>query len=82
LTTNYLAIRRHYPIWPLEGISTARINPENEDAIIVLETGHPSLATKTGSHWVLWQTGICIASTYHWVLRADRDRHHQLTCMA
>lgn len=37
--------------------STARINPENGDAIIVLETGHPSLATNIGSHWVLWQTG-------------------------
>ncbi len=37
--------------------STARINPVNGDAIIVLETGHPSLATNIGSHWVLWQTG-------------------------
>ena len=37
--------------------STARINPENGDAILVLETGHPSLATNIGSHWVLWQTG-------------------------
>jgi CubicO group peptidase (beta-lactamase class C family) len=37
--------------------STARINPKNGDAIIVLETGHPSLATNIGSHWVLWQTG-------------------------
>ena len=37
--------------------STARINPENGDAIIVLETGHPSLATNIGSHWALWQTG-------------------------
>ena len=37
--------------------STARINPENGDAIIMLETGHPSLATNIGSHWVLWQTG-------------------------
>lgn len=38
--------------------STARINPENGDAIIVLETGHPSLATNIGSLWILWQTGI------------------------
>merc|ERR1711991_178149 len=37
--------------------TTARVNPENGDAIIVLETGHPSLATNIGSHWVLWQTG-------------------------
>ena len=38
--------------------STARINPDNGDAIIVLETGHPSLASNIGSQWVLWQTGI------------------------
>jgi len=38
--------------------STARINPDNGDAIIVLETGHLSLATNIGSQWVLWQTGI------------------------
>ena len=37
--------------------STARINPENGDALIVLETGHPTLATTIGSQWVLWQTG-------------------------
>ncbi len=37
--------------------STARINPDNGDAIIVLVTGHPSLATKIGSEWLLWQTG-------------------------
>lgn len=37
--------------------STARINPDNGDAIIVLETGHLSLATEVGSQWVLWQTG-------------------------
>lgn len=37
--------------------STARINPDTRDAIILLETGHPSLATNIGSQWVLWQTG-------------------------
>ncbi|MFT5577977.1 MAG: CubicO group peptidase (beta-lactamase class C family) [Paraglaciecola psychrophila] len=37
--------------------STARINPANGDAIILLETGHLSLATNIGSQWVLWQTG-------------------------
>ncbi len=37
--------------------STARINPDTRDAIILLETGHPSLATSIGSQWVLWQTG-------------------------
>lgn len=37
--------------------STARINPDNRDAIIVLETGHLSLATNIGSQWLLWQTG-------------------------
>lgn len=37
--------------------STARINPATGDAIIILETGHPSLATQLGSQWVFWQTG-------------------------
>lgn len=37
--------------------TTARINPESGDAIIVLVTGHPSLATNIGSQWVLWETG-------------------------
>lgn len=37
--------------------STARINPATGDAIIILETGHPSLATRLGSQWVFWQTG-------------------------
>ena len=34
----------------------ARINPETNDAIIIMETGHPSLATNIGSEWVLWET--------------------------
>ncbi len=38
--------------------STARINPDTGDALIILETGHPSLATTIGSQWVLWQTGV------------------------
>ncbi|MCI5107753.1 MAG: beta-lactamase family protein [Pseudomonadales bacterium] len=37
--------------------TVARINPQIGDAIIVLLTGHPSLATRIGSEWVLWQTG-------------------------
>lgn len=37
--------------------SAARINPDNGDAIIVLVTGHPSLATNIGAEWLLWQTG-------------------------
>lgn len=39
-------------------INTAvRINPDNNDAIIILATGSPSIATDIGSQWVLWQTG-------------------------
>lgn len=37
--------------------TSARINPDTGDAIIVLETGSPSLATVLGYHWVFWQTG-------------------------
>lgn len=37
--------------------TAARVNPDTGDAIIVLETGSPSLATVLGFHWVIWQTG-------------------------
>lgn len=38
--------------------TTLRINPDNGDAIIVLVTGHPSLASAIGGEWTLWQTGV------------------------
>jgi CubicO group peptidase (beta-lactamase class C family) len=39
-------------------INTAvRLNPETGDGIIVLETGHPIMATKLASEWVFWKTG-------------------------
>ncbi len=39
-------------------INTAvRFNPANGDAIIVLETGSPLIATQLASEWVFWQTG-------------------------
>ncbi len=38
--------------------SSMRINPDNGDAVIVLATGHASLATKIASEWTLWQTGV------------------------
>jgi CubicO group peptidase (beta-lactamase class C family) len=39
-------------------INTAvRINPDNGDAIIVLVSGNPKLATLIGYEWTLWQTG-------------------------
>ena len=36
--------------------STVRLNPHSSDGLIVLVSGHPSLATRIGSEWVLWQT--------------------------
>lgn len=39
-------------------INTAiRLNPETGDGIIILETGHPNLATRLASEWVFWKTG-------------------------
>jgi CubicO group peptidase (beta-lactamase class C family) len=38
--------------------TSMRINPDNGDAIIVLVTGHPSLATAIAGEWTLWQTGV------------------------
>lgn len=36
---------------------SVRINPETNDAYIMLVNGHPSLASDIGAEWVLWQTG-------------------------
>lgn len=39
-------------------INTAvRLNPETGYGIIILETGHPIIATKLASEWVFWKTG-------------------------
>ncbi len=39
-------------------INTAiRLNPETGDGIIILETGHPIIATKLASEWVFWKIG-------------------------
>ena len=37
--------------------AAVRLNPDTGDGIIVLETGHPLLATKLASEWVFWKTG-------------------------
>jgi CubicO group peptidase (beta-lactamase class C family) len=37
--------------------SSVRLNPETSDGIVLLVSGHPSLASAIGSEWVLWQTG-------------------------
>ncbi len=37
--------------------SSARVNPDNGDGIVVLASGSPSLATVVGFHWVFWETG-------------------------
>lgn len=39
-------------------INTAvRLDPVTGDGIIILETGHPILATKLASEWLFWKTG-------------------------
>lgn len=38
--------------------ATVRINPSTGDAIIVLVTGSPDLASRLGAEWVFWQTGL------------------------
>ncbi len=38
--------------------AAVRINPDSGDAIIVLGSGNPSLATYLGFEWVFWQTGV------------------------
>lgn len=37
--------------------STVRLNPDTSDGIVLLVSGHPTLASNIGSEWVLWQTG-------------------------
>lgn len=43
--------------------ATVRINPSTQDAIIVLATGSKTLASRLGSEWVFWQTGVPDALT-------------------
>lgn len=38
--------------------ATVRINPNAEDAIIVLSTGSRALASQLGAEWVFWQAGL------------------------
>jgi CubicO group peptidase (beta-lactamase class C family) len=38
--------------------SAVRIHPETGDAIVVLVTGGPGLASDLGFEWVFWQTGV------------------------
>ena len=39
-------------------INTAiRLDPQSGNGIIVLETGHPLLATELAGEWVFWRTG-------------------------
>ena len=38
--------------------ATVRINPNTEDAIVVLATGSRGLASQLGAEWVFWQTGL------------------------
>lgn len=38
--------------------TAARINLKSKDGIIILETGNPSLATKSGDEWIFWKAGI------------------------
>ncbi len=37
--------------------TAARLDPASGDAIIVLETGNPLLATRLAGEWVFWKTG-------------------------
>ncbi len=38
--------------------ATLRVNPDNGAAFLMLVSGHPSLASTTGSEWTFWQTGV------------------------
>lgn len=37
--------------------ASVRINPDNDDAIVVLSSGGSLLATRLGAEWTYWQTG-------------------------
>lgn len=38
--------------------AAVRVNPDTGDAVIVLVTGHETLASELGTEWVFWQTGL------------------------
>lgn len=62
-TMLYIDIEKGEDIFGHDGKSTPpintaiRINPISGDGIIVLETGHPDLATRIASDWVFLETG-------------------------
>ncbi|MEQ9104571.1 MAG: serine hydrolase domain-containing protein [Rhodothermales bacterium] len=38
--------------------TAVRMDRSSGDGIIVLETGHPNMASRLGDHWIFWKTGI------------------------
>lgn len=59
----YIGLENNEDIFGHDGKSTPpintamRINPVTGDGIIILETGHPDLATRVASDWVFLKTG-------------------------
>jgi CubicO group peptidase (beta-lactamase class C family) len=37
--------------------TAARLNPRSGNGIVILQTGHPQLATRLAGEWVFWETG-------------------------
>jgi hypothetical protein len=62
-TMLYIDIENDDDIFGHDGQSTPpintaiRINPKTGDELIILETGHPDLATRIASDWVFIETG-------------------------
>ncbi|MEQ8860479.1 MAG: serine hydrolase domain-containing protein [Pseudomonadales bacterium] len=44
--------------------TTVRVDPDSGDAIIVLVTGNPDLASELGGEWVFWRTGRLDVGSY------------------
>ena len=50
--------------------TSMRINPDNGDALIVLVTGNPTLASAIGAEWTIWQTGVADFLSVNRVVRS------------
>ena len=45
--------------------TTVRFDPATGDGIVLLVTGHPTLASDLGGDWVLWHTGTMDVATFY-----------------
>ncbi|MFT5143836.1 MAG: CubicO group peptidase (beta-lactamase class C family) [Rhodothermales bacterium] len=65
--------------------TAARLNLDTGDGIIVLETGHPNIASSIADHWIFWKTGIAdfvvITANKNWLLFLLLSGYATIICL-